>query len=362
MPVTIIAISSALPVNRPAVIFPAMSEIEIEAFRANTPASKGITAANIADVAAGYNADVAPAPVVMGHPAPGHDHSAPAFGAISGVRAEGDRLFVKIKNLAQEAVDGVRQSRILNRSVAFWHPQHPSNPTPGKFSLRHLGLLGGSPPAIPNLPPLRFAADDADTLLADGDPGAPMIYAAPDAPQEIDYQAVADKVAAIIKPAADPAPEPKPKGKEFAVADEAELKAREEELAKREADLKAKEAQFAADEEARAKQAKAAAETANTEFAAQLVKDGKFPAGHQQDLVQILNALPGESLTFSGDKSEAPADALKRILGAAEPVIRFEQLSPTGQPQFAAGGEGDEEAKALAEASQRQSNAWRGGQ
>lgn len=329
-----------------------MSEIEIEAFRANTAASKGITAAHIADAAANYDANKAPAPVVMGHPAPGHDHSAPAFGAISGARAEGDKLFLTIKNLAKEAVDGVRESRILNRSIAFWHPDHPSNPNPGKFSLRHLGLLGGSPPAIPNLSPLRFAADDADTLVADGDPGAPMIYAADAQP---DIQAIAQQVAAIIKPG-EPAPNA-PEGKEFAVATEAELKAREDELAKREADIQAKETQFAADEEARAKAAQTARETANTEFAAQIVKDGKFPAGHQSDLVTILNALPVESLTFSGDKSEDPAAALKRILGAAQPVIKFEQISPTGQPQteFAAD---DDETKALAEARAKQQAAW----
>lgn len=335
-------------------------EIEIEAFRSGTAASKGITAAQIADVASGYDPDRNPAPVVMGHPS--DDQSAPAFGAISGARVEGGKLFLRIKNLAQEAIDGVRQSRILNRSVAFWHPDHPSNPTPGKLSLRHLGLLGGSPPAIPNMAPLRFSAEDQDQLVADGEPGAPVIFAAADQPKLADLldepaiAGIATAVAAILQP----------KGKEFGVTDE-ELKAKaaqiaeqEAALAQREADLKAKETQFAADEEARAKAAKEAREKANTEFAAQLVQDGKFPAGHKDDLTTVLNALPADVLQFSGDANETPADALKRILGSYPAAIQFGARSPMGNPPADPDAD-DSEAKALAAANAKAATAWKGG-
>lgn len=333
-------------------------DIEIEAFRADTPASKGITAAQALEAVQGYDATRNPAPVVMGHPA--DDQSAPAFGAISAARMDGNRLFVKIKNFAQEAIDGVRQSRILNRSMAFWHPDHPSNPNPGKLSLRHLGLLGGAAPAIPNMAPLHFGADDQ--LVAEGEPGVAVIFAAADKPQLADLlddnaiKGIASAVAAILKP----------KGKEFGVTEE-ELKAKETQLAadaaalaEREQAVKDKETQFAADEEQRAKDAKAARETANTEFAAQLVQDGKFPAGHKDDLVSILNALPVETLQFSGDAKEAPAEALKRILGGATPVFQFGVHSPAGNPP-AAGGADDAEAQALAAANAKQANKWNGG-
>lgn len=323
-----------------------MAEIEIEAFRAGTPASKGITAAQIAEAAGSFDPAAHRAPVVMGHP--GDDQSAPAFGVLSGARAAGSSLFVTIKDLAKEAVDGVRQSRILNRSMAFWHPDHPSNPTPGKLSLRHLGLLGGAVPAIPNLPPLRFAADESEAdgghLIADGDPAAPYIFAAPEVPAAIDIPGIAAAVAAILKPA----PEPK---KEFAVATQAELDAREAKIAARETEIAAQETAFAAS-------AKAARETANTTFAAQLVAAGKFPAGKSTDLVAILNAMPVEPLTFS-DGAKAPADALKALLDSATPVLQFTTLTPQGQPQFTAPG-ADPEAEALAKANARNTAAWQG--
>lgn len=326
-----------------------MAEIEIEAFRAGTPASKGITAAHIAEAASAFKPDAHRAPVVMGHPA--DDQSAPAFGEISGARADGNSLFFTIKNLAKEAVDGVRQSRILNRSAAFWHPAHPSNPNPGKFSIRHLGLLGGSPPAIPNLAPLRFAADEAEAdgghVIADGEPGAAVIFAAPDVPPAIDIAGIAAAVAAILKPTT-----PAPEKKEFAVATEAELQAREDAIKAREDAAAAKETAFAA-------AAKTAYEGANTAFAAKLVTDGKFPAGHKDDLVAILNSLPMDTqLTFSGDKKEAPADALKRLLDSATPVINFSAITPTGAPNFTAQSDGETEA--LRKANERAAAAWQG--
>lgn len=330
-----------------------MAEIEIEAFRAGTAASKGITAAQIAEAANSYNPDSNPAPIVIGHP--GDD--APAFGAISGARVEGDKLFVKIKNLSSAIVDGVRESRLLNRSMAFWHPTHPSNPTPGKLSLRHLGFLGGQAPAIPNMAPLKFSAEDGQeaTITAEGEPAAPMIFAAPEV-SALDDNAIAgiaDKVAAILKPTP-----PTPENKEFAVATEAELKAREDELAAREQAIKDKETQFAADEAERAKKAKEARETANAEFSAKIVGEGRFPAGHKDDLTAILNALPAETLTFSSDVKASPAEQLKTILGGATPVIKFEKITPPGEAQtFAAS---DDETAALAAAQQRQADAWKG--
>lgn len=331
-----------------------MAEIEIEAFRAGTPASKGITAAQAKEAADGFNPDLHRAPIVMGHP--NDDQSAPAFGEISGARADGNSLFVKVKNLAQEAVDGVRQSRILNRSIAFWHPNHPSNPNPGKLSLRHLGLLGGAAPAIPNLPALRFSADEPDQLVVDGEPGEAVIFAAPAEAQPIDVQALALQVAAIITPAN----EPNPNGKEFSVPTPEEMAAKEAELAEREAAIAAKETQFAADEKARAEKAKQDREAENVAFAAKLVAEGKFPAGHKDDLATILNAMPNEVLQFSGETSESPAAALRRILEQAAPVISFSTITPPGSPTFSADPNADaKEQAALAEANAKLETSWK---
>lgn len=77
-----------------------MDEIEIEAFRADTKASKGLTADHIADAAKLYDADKNPAPLVFGHPT----NDSPALGEIAGARTDGNRLFVRLKNIAADVV------------------------------------------------------------------------------------------------------------------------------------------------------------------------------------------------------------------------------------------------------------------
>lgn len=338
-----------------------MDEVEIQAFTADTPASKGITAAHIAQAATAYKPDTHRAPVVMGHPSPELQDAAPAFGVISGARAEGSKLFLKIKNLGQAVKDGVKNSTILHRSIAFWHPNHPSNPNPGQLSIRHLGMLGATAPGVPNMPGLAFGADDQ--LEATGEPADCIIFGAPAQPGALDpeqVKAIAEAVAAIIKPTE------KPKGKEFAV-DEAELKKQQDQLREDQKKLtdglKALEEQqtaFAAAQKEAETAAKNAREAANTAFAATLVGAGKFPAGHQSDLVTVLNNLPTTVLDFSGDVKESPADALKRILNGGKVQFAPGQISPDGKgPEFKADDD-DAEAKALAAANARAEQAWQG--
>jgi hypothetical protein len=183
-----------------------MDEIEIEAFRADTKASKGLTAAHIAKAASSYDPERNPAPLVFGHPT----NDSPALGVVSGARADGNKLFLKVKNIADAVVNAVKERRVLNRSIAFWDPDHPSNPSPGHYSIRHLGLLGGMAPAIPGMEPLRFSADE-DALESPEAPEAAVIFAVDDG----------TPVQRIIEPK--PAKEP---NMEFTAEQIAEMKAK----------------------------------------------------------------------------------------------------------------------------------------
>jgi hypothetical protein len=154
-----------------------MDGVEIMVFEADTRASKGLTAAHVQEAATLYDAEKAPAPLVFGHPT----NDSPALGVVESFRCDGPKVFARLKGVAKELVDAVRSRRVLNRSVALWDPHHPSNPNPGKFSFRHLGFLGGQAPAIPNMPALKFSADD--TLLESDEPPADaVIFAVDDRP------------------------------------------------------------------------------------------------------------------------------------------------------------------------------------
>jgi hypothetical protein len=82
------------------------------------------------------------APVVIGHP----KDNAPAYGWVEALKREGNILFAKLKNLAPEFVDMVKKGLFKKRSISLYP----------NLSLRHVGFLGASPPAIKGLEDIRF--------------------------------------------------------------------------------------------------------------------------------------------------------------------------------------------------------------
>jgi len=152
-----------------------MDETEIEVFRAGTRASRGITADDIATVAA-FDCDANPIGCVVGHP----QSDTLADGVIKGFRADGNSLYARVANLSEKIVEGIRGKKLLNRSMAFFSPTHPANPTPGKLAPRHLGFLGAAAPGIPGMPKLEaafsFNADGA--LETEADPAEAVIFEA----------------------------------------------------------------------------------------------------------------------------------------------------------------------------------------
>lgn len=63
----------------------------------------------------------------------------------------------------QDVVNAASNGKYPMRSVEVWPPKHPSNPTPGKWNLKGLALLGGAAPAVPGLGPLQLSVDDSVT-------------------------------------------------------------------------------------------------------------------------------------------------------------------------------------------------------
>ena len=98
-------------------------------------------------VAAHSTAD--PAPAVVGHPAT----DAPAFAWVDGLRRVGDRLQARLERIAPAFREAVEAGRYSGRSIALQGD-----------TIRHIGFLGGRPPAVPGLAPTHFAAE-AETVI-----------------------------------------------------------------------------------------------------------------------------------------------------------------------------------------------------
>lgn len=135
--------------------------LRVHALRAGTwpasPSDVTLTEADVASVAASYDPSRHHAPVVLGHP----KTDDPAWGWVEGAEARGDGLWLDA-SLTPELSELVRARRYRTVSVSLWRPGAPGNPSPGSWSLRHLGFLGATPPACKGLAPIALSAGDAD--------------------------------------------------------------------------------------------------------------------------------------------------------------------------------------------------------
>ncbi|MFP4181831.1 MAG: peptidase [Thiohalospira sp.] len=112
--------------------------------------------------AAAYDPNKHEAPLVIGHP--GDD--APAYGWVKDLRVTDDgHVEADFSQVEPAAEQAVRDGRYKKVSASWYNPDHPRNPAPGRWYLRHVGLLGAQPPAVQGLPEVRFASDDDAVTL-----------------------------------------------------------------------------------------------------------------------------------------------------------------------------------------------------
>ncbi len=100
-----------------------------------------ITGEDLDQLARDYVPDSAP--LVLGHPTT----EAPAYGWITALRRDGDRLIATLSHLAQPLIDAIKQHQYKHVSVGM-------GKTDTGYLLRHLGILGAHPPAVKGLTPL----------------------------------------------------------------------------------------------------------------------------------------------------------------------------------------------------------------
>ena len=328
--------------------------IDIEVFRPGTFRPLGGNAPlvfakeTLRDIARIYDADFADAPIVVGHPRTDD----PAKGWVKSLEfnEQTNRLVAKVGDLDAAFADDVKSKRYKKISVRLFTPEHPANPKPGHYYLRHVGFLGAASPAVTGLKSVSFAGDDdqqsitletmdfadmpqetqtlrarimawlADKFGADeakslmSDEEADKLFG-----EEVDSNVKTGKPAATIAPEEKPdttektdeAPngvddgDAKKKGKKpdaaFAVLE------KEKELAKREASIRERERVIAHD--------------ANVSFADNLIKEGKWLPVSRQALVGILDAIDIDAASISFSDGSDPAKSLREALMKQPPVV-----------------------------------------
>jgi hypothetical protein len=133
---------------------------------------------DLQQVAESYDPQRFRAPLIVTSPA----HSVPtadseahaaefAYGTPDSLRVVGNKLRATFSKLSQKFVDWTREGAILNVSSSLYPPGHPGNPSPGKYSLRHIAGLGATPPAIKDLAPLSLSEWEGEGVLDFGEFG-----------------------------------------------------------------------------------------------------------------------------------------------------------------------------------------------
>lgn len=142
-----------------------MQTIQHEIFIAGTRADNSgkevtITPDDLNAIAQGYNPSFHEAPIVIGHP----DDNAPAYGWVKSLSAKGDKLYAEFGEMDEGFVGLVKSGRYKKLSASFYPPNHPSNPKPDNWYLRHIGFLGATPPAVKGLSAINFNDDETGVV------------------------------------------------------------------------------------------------------------------------------------------------------------------------------------------------------
>lgn len=296
------------------------------------------SAADVAAMATVYDAALAPAPAVVGHPA----IDAPAFAWAAAFRwePESERLVAELDQIEPAFAEAVAAGRYKRISMALFAPDAPNNPKPGTWYPKHVGFLGAAAPAVPGLKPVAFGDATGVQVFEFGDMTALRDVAglfrslrewiiekfgAEQADRTLPSWTIAwiDDAATPSAPgpafaAAFPKPEPFPvttvPTPPPAQPDAAALQARIAELEARE---------------------RAAAHEAHVAFAERLIDAGRLTPVLQERVVALLDALPADAAPVAFAEGDAqrslPARQLVRdILEALPPVVAFGQID-TGQ-------------------------------
>ena len=109
---------------------------------------------DLKQVVENYDPTVHEAPLVIGHA--GDNDSTPAYGWIKGFSQQGGNLYADVA-FTDAAKDLVKNGHYRKVSISFYSPESAINPHKGKWSARHLALLGASPPAVKGLEPFSFS-------------------------------------------------------------------------------------------------------------------------------------------------------------------------------------------------------------
>ncbi len=112
-----------------------------------------LSAEKLKNIAASYKPEEREAPLVFGHPTT----NGPAYGWVEKLKVEGNHLWAKLKQVPDEVKEVIANGHYKHKSMSLYKDKEG-------WGLRHVGLLGATPPAIAGLKALGFAQGEEEYL------------------------------------------------------------------------------------------------------------------------------------------------------------------------------------------------------
>ena len=135
--------------------------------------TRDFSVSDLKQVAESYDPVIHEAPVRVGHE---DSDKVPSFGWVKGFKMDGSKLYADVE-FTPDMSDLIRNGNYRKVSISLYSPESGINPTPGKWSARHLAVLGATPPAVKGLEAIQFSEMDfvfdfsaAETLESVHDP------------------------------------------------------------------------------------------------------------------------------------------------------------------------------------------------
>ena len=125
--------------------------------------TREFTSGDLQQVADSYNADLHEAPIRIGHE---DNDKVPSWGWVKQVKLKGEDLYAEVE-FSPLMEDYVKNGLYRKVSASFYAPESKINPDPGRWSLRHVAMLGAQPPAVKGLKGFAYAEESADEGVLD---------------------------------------------------------------------------------------------------------------------------------------------------------------------------------------------------
>lgn len=328
-----------------------------EIFRAGTRTDNNgrmitITPEQVDAIASHYSPSKHEAPIVVGHPS----LNAPAYGWVDKLTAENGALFADFAQVDDDFAELVRKGRYKKVSASFYPPNHPSNPQPENWYLRHVGFLGAHPPAVKGLTAIDFA-DDEDGVVSFGESDWVLARVLRNLREWLigkDGLETADRVLPdwqIEAVAPPPEPEPEavpnnfsePRDKDDPMTPEQQLETERKAREQAEAEAKQAREELAKLQAEQEKSLRDAAHKQNADFAEGLIKAGSLKPADKDLIVAVLDfADYPEAAPADFGEGKKLSDALKDFLRGGKPILAAGEIatadkanpSPAGSSDF----------------------------